>query len=294
MTPKTDSYSEPERSKQNLQPESGRRKPSLGAWTQVLAGASPFLLFGLATAVRPLSFYIPALRTLGPSTDLLLAVFALTLVGLGLGWVRGFPRWSYPHVSLALTLPLYFAGMPTYDLKFLFERARYGELLGWRAWIPAIAVLAVALLLTRSLRPLWNLASGIWHDWTRLSFGLYGLLPFLFWAFGDETSSLAKLVIAAASTVFLTAGALTFMLARDTRERTLCLLGGLAIGMMVTVLTTSIYWDGRVEPWMRAPPERWYVATARGALAIGLFMALLVSPAVLGLARNYTKPFHPT
>ena len=54
----------------------------------------------------------------------------------------------------------------------------------------------------------------------------------------------------------------------------------------MAVMGGVFYWDERVEPWMRTTLDRWYVATAKGILALAVMMTLMMAPAVLGLVRG--------
>ena len=147
----------------------------------------------------------------------------------------------------------------------------------------------IALLLTRSLRPLLQLVTGVWHDWTRLSFGLYGLMSWLVWVGVDENRSPYMTAYLVASTVVLTGGALAYMRGAKTSQRALALLAGVASSSAVTTVGNAIYWDGRWEPWMRGLPDRWYQIVWNGAIAGVVFVALMFAPALLSLLCRSVK-----
>lgn len=126
----------------------------------ILAGMLPFVLFGLMYVLKGVNYHAP-LAWMGQGVYgihgyLGLMVLGLALIGLGIGWAQRFPRWSYAYLGVAV--------MNSW---------------GWRGWLPLLALTAVMLLLTRSLRPLRQLFVGMWQDWTRLSFVLYGALTCL-------------------------------------------------------------------------------------------------------------------
>jgi hypothetical protein len=55
-------------------------------------------------------------------------------IGICIGWIKGFPRWSYPYVGHVIVFSLYMVNVATPG--FLFGR----ELWGWRAWIPLMVM----------------------------------------------------------------------------------------------------------------------------------------------------------
>lgn len=91
--------------------------------------------------------------------------------------VKGFPRWSFPYWGMALAFSSLLVGAALPGLIVFGHTFGRGELWGWRAWIPVLTVAVIALLLTRVVRPLRQLVTGVWHDWTRLSFAFYGTCP---------------------------------------------------------------------------------------------------------------------
>lgn len=181
-------------------------------WARALLGAVPFLLFGLAHLIQgwvelgtpggeELARYAPA------------AVYFVAALGLGIGWLRGFPRWSIAYLGMALYFGWYF-GNGRY----------YGVVYGWRAWIPLLVVALAALLLTRSLRPLGELLRGAWHDWTRLSFLLYALvLPLVTIVFFDSDWGAGALAGLVFDTLLLAAGAVVYLRLSRALHRALAL-----------------------------------------------------------------------
>ncbi len=205
-------------------------------WGESTLGAVPFLVFGLLVAPYGLWF--------GWTTFWPLAVgYLVLLFGLGAGWVKGFPRWSYPYLGSVLILTVYWTDVSTPGVTLLGHTFRRSELWGWRAWIPFSAMAAMALLLTRSPRPLLRLFTGIWQDWTLLSFMLYGLMPWAVWVSYDEVNSSCWFPSMMAAMLLLTAGALVYMRQNRTAGRLLALLGGL--GLAWGCATASFFSDRR-------------------------------------------------
>ncbi len=256
-----------------------------GSWGEALAGMAPFLVFGLAMA---LSEYVKYLVRLHPGWRYLVvyslvACYVVLLVGLGVGWVKGFPRWSYPYGGLALVFTWWWAGV------MVKPRGWWTIFCGRGAWIPLLVVAVVALLITRSFRPWRQLLYGVWHDWTRLSFGLYGCMPLAVWLAFDEVTAPYSAPYLAISALILAGGALLHVRNARPSSRALAILMGLTLAWAVTTVGTAAYWHGHQEPWMREPGH-WYVQARGMIITWGVLAALTFAPALLSLLRGRGRP----
>jgi hypothetical protein len=149
----------------------------------MLAGMLPFVLFGSLYVLKGVNYHTP-LAWLGRGVYgihgyLELIVLGLTLIGLGIGWARRFPRWSYAYLGVTVMSSVLLADVSTSGLR-LFGYTFGREAWSWRGWLPLLALTAIMLLLTRSFRPLGQLIQNIRRDWTLLSFALYAALAQLF------------------------------------------------------------------------------------------------------------------
>ncbi len=72
------------------------------------------------------------------------------------------------------------------------------------------------------------------------------------------------------------------------QQRVLTLLGTLTFSFLVTIVGSSIYWEGQMEPWMKQPPDRWYEATAQGLAILPLVLLVFFSPVIIGVLRLLT------
>lgn len=145
-----------------------RERPA--SWAATLAGMALFLILELELILSeiPHDWAVPSwLRSLGPV--LFLSCFVFPVVLLGIGWVKGFPRWSYPYVGFVLLVSGYMMHVATSGLRIFNYTFGRKDLWGWRAWIPFFVMAAIALLITRSLRPLLKLFANISEDWTLLA-----------------------------------------------------------------------------------------------------------------------------
>jgi len=142
-------------------------------------------------------------------------------------------------------------------------------------------VIAVtALALTRSLRPLFRLVTDVWEDWTRLSFGLYGVMPLAVVLAFDEVDNSYQLSYMLLLTLILVEGALAYMRSARTWQRALSLLVGTMLAVAVMAVGTVVYWKGPGNGW---------VDVRRTSIHGGYVVALMLAPALLGLIRRLVK-----
>jgi hypothetical protein len=208
--------------KEAFAPAAGDREPdkpdawvgSRASWGEALLGALPFLLFGLAhflIAIHELGKFanLPVNPWLYYGSGLLL----LIAIGLAIGGIKGYPRWSYAYLGMAVYLSSYY-----------FNGSFGGVVYGWRFRVPLVVAILLPLLVTRSLRPLARLIQGAWNDWTRLSFGLYAyLLPIYTTIFLDMKWGTNELIGLAIDTLLLAAGAVAFLRSRTIWQRVVSL-----------------------------------------------------------------------
>jgi hypothetical protein len=252
-----------------------------GSWGEALAGMMPFLVFGLAMA---LSDYIEYLARIRPGWHYsmvysLVACYIGLLIGLGVGWVKGFPRWSYPYGGLVLVSTWWWTGI------VIRRRGWWTIFNGPGAWLPLLVVAAVALLLTRSFRPFGQLLYGVWHDWTRLSFGLYGCMPLIIWLSFDEVTAPYSAPYLAVSAIILGVGALAYVRSARLAPRALAMLMGMTLAWAVATVGTAIYWHGIQKLWMKEPGH-WYVQARGMGIAWVVLVSLTFAPALLHLLHR--------
>ena len=253
------------------EPWLGRRTPGGAA----LAGALPFLLFGLAYLLEgfvelgghdPLVFNLLAGSPNHPALILTppLGVYFLSALGLLIGVWKGFPRWSYAYLGLSLYFGWYYSSGSFYGVHYD----------SW-AWLPLFAAILLGLLLARSLQPLARLLQGAWNDWTRLSFALYAFaLPVLTIIFFDEDWGAIQLYGLFFDTILLAAMALAFLRSPTIWGRVLSLQA--AVPILVVKGLLGGWFDGRFWP---------------AVLYMILFFSFLLLPALIGLLRRGVVAF---
>lgn len=223
-------------------------------------------------------------------STLLLGIVGGVIAILILAWAKGFPRWSYPYWTVLLILGLALMNATTPGLWILGHTMGSRDFWGWRAWIPMALVLAASMLLTRSWRPLFNGIVDLWHDWTRFSFGFYTFLPFLLFIIYDEV--IGEEPFLAVLWCILAIGAFGYMRAKDSLFRILALLTSTVFCLSASIVYLAMYWDGRQEYWMSQPIDGWLNAQSYVSASLN-YIALLLSPALLGIARGTVNRLRP-
>jgi hypothetical protein len=238
------------------------------SWGETLAGMVPFLVFGLGMVIYEI---LPRDLVAGPiGFWCYLVLYVIGVIGLGIGWVKGFPRWSYPYAGLVL-----------------FIKGWWGDrdnLSGWLSIGLASTILfwlmvGIVLLVTRSLRPLGQFFRRIWHDWTLLSFGLYSLMPLVLLNFAfDFVTGNYPLPYPIVSSLVLAGVALVYLRSSSMVQRASALLAGMTLCWAVATVEVAVYLH-------RVPKlPRYWAGDIRDMLSYwGVQMALILAPALLGL-----------
>lgn len=241
------------------------------SWGDVLLGALPFILFGLVYILKGMT----ELGYFGYTTNWVIVfsryagapMYLFTLIGLVFGWLRGFPRWSYAYIGMALYFGWYYS-----------HGRFYGTVFDWRAWIPLIAAVLIATLIARSLRPISRLVMGIWNDWTRISFAIYAfILPLLTITFFDIDWGIRELYGLGFDTLLLTAGAAAFLRSPGIWSRVL----SLQVAMFILVLKGTILAD-----YYSSFGEDIQALFLPAFLYLALWCGLMFLPGLIGLLHR--------
>ena len=243
------------------------------SWAASFGGAAIFILWGLVL----ISFEIPHTWAIPVwvQTIFFIGVITLLPVGMCIGWTKGFPRWSYPYVGHVLVFSLYLSQVSTPGI-YLFGIPIFGrEVWGWRAGIPLVLIAIVALIVTRSLRPVAGFFTNIWIDWTLLTFGMFGFMPLVIFIGFDEVDRLYSLYFMVILALLMTGMALLYMRANDYRWRVTALLIGIILSTATSVIAPSVYWQ----------KQAWTFPT-QSAILGGIVVLFMFSPALLGLLNR--------
>ncbi len=248
------------------QPEDRTRE----SWAGTLVGALPFLLFGLASALRQ----FPG----GYDRYVYPASYVLMLVGVAVGGVRGFPRWSLIYLGWGLVGTGWWVsmGMDAVSQRLGFNLGT--DQRGWAAWAPLALAVATSLLLSRSLQPLRALAARRWHNWTWTSLVAYIILSGVVLVF-DENHHPDLLALIGAATLAAAAGAMLCLRGASVAQRSLGLLAGLAMMALIAAYADST-WDWRAyygRPGTSPAPWQTFLQTV---LAFSVWILVALAPAL--------------
>ena len=256
-----------------------------------ILGSIPFFLLLLASIIAFLTYSTVSLTDQQGER---IANLIISICVLGyffvyiLGWLRGFPRWWYAYILFILLFSVYLMDASTPGLNFFgFSPGR--ELWGWRALVPIGLTTILAILLTFSRHPFKTLWQGIWHDPSRISFAVYGLLPFLNIIIFDEVKSSFELPFQIFTTAAFTVGAVLYLRQPEHWKRLLILYVSNLVVWLVNTIALTVYWTGRQDYWMNAPST--WTDHVPGMLIFLAFVSvfLLAPPLTIDLVRNMTK-----
>ncbi len=258
------------------------KKQQPESWLAALIAALYFTLVGLdlLAANIPPDWSVAGLRR---GTDTLLwdtgFWFGLIVpaIAFAVGWVRGFPRWSYPYTGGLLAYSLYMMNTST---PLLRQLGYLHQVWGWRAWLPFLLAFLTGLLITRSLRPARNFFANIRRDWTLATFAMFAWMPLLIGMVFDGVDRLYSSTFKLLLTVVMIITALLYMRAGRQASRERILTVGILITLVVSMGASTIYWlplDGVYIPGM--------VAWTLVSLVI-LFFPALLSRAASGGAQS--------
>ena len=247
------------------------------SWGEVLAGVTLFLISGLLLILTeiPHDWWAISLWFTNPAAVFLLGFLLVPAIGFGIGWIRSFPRWSYPYLGYALLVSFYMMSVATPGLRIFNYTFGRSDLWGWRAWIPVSVMAVIALLITRSLRPLFKLFTNIWEDWTRLTFGMFGFMPLLIGIGFDEVDRLYSLPFMVVLTFLMVGTALTYLRSARQWQRVLALLVGIILIATIVTAAPTVYWL-----------KNGWVNVQRTVMTATVVVAVMFSPVLIGLLRR--------
>ncbi len=217
------------------------REPGYTIWIGLL----PFVLLGSMVAL----FEVP--REWG-NQDLFLTLsgllmfggYLVILAGLLAGALAAFPRWSFPYLIYGFIFALYISNASTPGLV-VFDIEMWGrELWGWRAWVPlGVVILLIAFLNRYPGKLLVKLWGDVAKNWSRLTFGLYGLLPLLMFISFDEMDNRFSFPGAVAGAILLLFGAFLYLRLKSPAWRTFNLITFAFLGILAVKAMVHLYWD---------------------------------------------------
>lgn len=216
-----------------------QNKPIDQPWKELLIALVVFMLpAAMILANRPPQEF----STIGLSAGLLFLVVMLVI-----GWLGGFPLWSLPYVGVVLAISAYlyifqwvadlvsptlitnFSSGPWERSSYLvLEVASYGML-----WLMLFCLTLLVVALLQISHRFQSLMARIRHDWTLISFILYGESIFALVLLLEDYRHDPNYVIA--SLFCLLAGVWLYLRSSASRVRVLALLSCLTLAVGITV-----------------------------------------------------------
>lgn len=233
-------------SSQSAAPTETVRSQTPTPWRQVWPGVFYFVLVGSVLVLSEVLQSWGRSEIFGEiSSAMWFFGCLIVLVGALIGWLRGFPRWSYPYLANSLLIAIFLPFIHTRGFVF-FGVPIWGEgLLGLRAWIPVLLVLPLGWALTRGKPSLLVqlLDSWIW-DWMVWAFGFYSWIPLALQVILDEnyigpSFSFPALLAGSLLTII---GSLIFLRAASRRTALIGLFAGAFTAVYTVSLSSSLYW----------------------------------------------------
>ena len=245
-------------------------------WEAFLS-ALPFAVFGVVCMIGKI-------RVPWVGIYIYLTFYLFVLLGLLIGLVKAFPRWAYSYLGWSLVYAWWWTNMYTRGLK-LFGYTFGNEAWGWRAWAPLFITVGIAILLTRSIRPLRELVLGIWQDWTLLSLAMYSFVGFMMLLY-DEVRSPYTIAFMTASTLVICASVWIFMRSANRVHRFITLLAGFFAGLLIDRICATT-WDFNAYYGLPAqPPMPWYSSLLEIIFFTVMWSPIMWLPALVGLFKS--------
>jgi hypothetical protein len=238
---------------------------------QALIGVLPFLAFGIVSIIGKMDqvYDLQVIYTY-------LAFFILALSGLLIGWIRGFPLWSYGYLGWSLVFAWWW-------LLGSFNGAYWGYLSCMLFWI----VVLTALLWTRSLSHIKKIFRDISNDWTRLSLAMYTFIAFVFLIY-DENHHPYLLIFMSASTLAIAAGAWFFLRSSSLKGRVVSILGGFIASNVITQVCDNT-WDAAAYYGLPEGSTPWYMTVFRTVMILSFFAVFLFWPVAISLYQHIIR-----
>ena len=213
-----------------------------------------------------------------------LTFYFFVLLGLLIGLLKAFPRWAYSYLGWSLVYIWWWTNAYTRGLK-LFGYTFGNEAWGWRIWAPLFITVGIAILLTRSVRPLRELVLGFWQDWTLLSLAMYSFVGFMLLLY-DEVRAPYTIAFMTASTLVICASVWIFTRSANRLHRFITLLAGFFTGLLIDRICAAT-WDFNAYYGLPAqPPTPWYSSLLEIIFYTVLWSPIVWLPALVGLFKS--------
>lgn len=254
--------------------------PKPESWGSTIAALGMFMVAGIVLILMEIPHEWGYDELLLKLSFVFIAWLLVAATGYCVGWIKRFPRWSYPYTTQMVLFSLFLMRSSTPGLSIFGYTFGRSESWGWRAWLPAILATIIALIVTRSLQPIGSFFQNIWEDWTLGAFALYSLLPLIVFVVYDEMDRLYSLYCMVALALLMIGTVLLYMRSRTMQQRAITLALGPLLAVSFSFITIEVYWSGQGYGDFDI---------IRMGITILVICTFIFSPAVIGLARRFSS-----
>ena len=236
---------------------------------QAAIGALPFLAYGIATMIFEADRNFPF-----EPDHVSLALYTLALIGLLMGWVRGFPLWSYGYLGWVLVL----GGSGNISVS--------GIQWGYQSWVPFGIVILAALLWTRSLNPIKKFFKDIWNDWSRLVLTSFALISWVGLMY-DENHHPWMMAFIFGATLAAAGGAWFFLRSGSLKGRIFSVTGSFIAAVVLSSLAWSTGNWRAYYGWPAADP--WYQSLGEATPLLLVWFLILFWSVAIGAIHGVAR-----
>jgi hypothetical protein len=253
--------------------------PKPESWGSTIAALALFTVAGIVLIVMEIPHDWGYDELLLKLSFVFIGWLLVAATGYSIGWIKKFPRWSYPYTTQMVLFSLYLMRASTPGLQIFGYPFGSSDAWGWRAWLPAILATLVALFVTRSLQPIGAFLQNIWEDWTLSVFALYSLLPLIIFVIYDEMDRLYTLYCMVALSLMMIGTVLLYMRSHTFQQRAITLAIGTLLAVSFAFISIEFYWSGQGYGDFNI---------IRTGITILVICTFIFSPAIIGLFQRFS------
>ena len=191
--------------------------------TSILA-TLPILLFGISWLLEEFN------ATKGIVASIFfLGSIVLSLIYLGIGWVKKFPKWTLLSIGFSIIMSLFFMNASSPVLNRT-------EVWGVFALIPLLITLLISFLIHPSVQPLKQLYNQIKEEISVLFFLFYGILLFILCIGFDEIHRPFLFIYPTILTTLTVATPILYLENKSKTHRKLILILGTLIPVIIAII----------------------------------------------------------
>jgi len=185
---------------------------------------TPILLIGVLWLVEEL----------WPTNSILSLIFFIgfivsSLILLGIGWVKNFPKWTIHSIGISVIVSLFLMNVSSPILNRT-------EIWGFIALIPLILTLIISILIHPSFQPLKQLYNQIKEEKNVLIFLFYGILLFILMMGFDEIYRPFLFLYPVILTAITVTTTILYLENKSKTRRNLILIIGTIIPILIAIM----------------------------------------------------------